>query len=57
MDVFLVLWPYLLTTKIRCLQKNDIGHTTAAVTAAGGGAALAWLCTTAVLSCAHAPLC
>ena len=24
---FLVLWPYLLTTKLRCLQKNNIGHT------------------------------
>ena len=27
MDVFIVLWPYLLTTKVRCLQKNNIGHT------------------------------
>ena len=27
MDIFIVLWPYLLTTKLRCLQKNDIGHT------------------------------
>ena len=25
--VFIVLWPYLLTTKIRCLQKNNFGHT------------------------------
>jgi hypothetical protein len=25
---FIVLWPYLLTTKLRCLQKNNIGHTT-----------------------------
>ena len=29
MAVFIVLWPYLLTTKIRCLQKNKIGHTNA----------------------------
>ena len=27
MAVFIVLWPYLLTTKLRCLQKNNIGHT------------------------------
>ena len=27
MSVFIVLWPYLLTTKLRCLQKNNIGHT------------------------------
>jgi hypothetical protein len=27
MVVFIVLWPYLLTTKLRCLQKNNIGHT------------------------------
>ena len=27
MTFFLVLWPYLLTTKLRCLQKNNIGHT------------------------------
>ena len=27
MTVFIVLWPYLLTTKLRCLQKNNIGHT------------------------------
>ena len=26
MIIFLVLWPYLLTTKLRCLQKNNIGH-------------------------------
>ena len=24
---YVVLWPYLLTTKLRCLQKNNIGHT------------------------------
>ena len=28
MDVFEVLWPYLLTTKLSCLQKNNFGHTT-----------------------------
>ena len=27
MAIFIVLWPYLLTTKLRCLQKNIIGHT------------------------------
>ena len=27
MVVFIVLWSYLLTTKLRCLQKNNIGHT------------------------------
>ena len=27
MAVFIVLWPHLLTTKLRCLQKNNIGHT------------------------------
>ena len=27
MAVFIVLWPYFLTTKLRCLQKNNIGHT------------------------------
>ena len=27
MVVFIVLWPYFLTTKLRCLQKNNIGHT------------------------------
>ena len=27
MAVFIVLWPYLLTTKLRCLQKNNIVHT------------------------------
>ena len=26
MAVFIVLWPYLLTTKLRCLQKNNIRH-------------------------------
>ena len=30
MAIFIVLWPYLLTTKLRCLQKKNIGHTTAA---------------------------
>ena len=29
MLVFIVLWPYLLTTKLRCLHKNKIGHTSA----------------------------
>ena len=24
--VFVVLWPYLLTTKLDCLQKNTFGH-------------------------------
>ena len=28
MSVFIVLLPYLLTTKLRCLKKNNIGHTT-----------------------------
>ena len=27
MAVFVVLWPYLLTTKLSCLQKNNFGHT------------------------------
>ena len=27
MAVFVVLWPYLLITKLRCLQKNNTGHT------------------------------
>ena len=27
MAIFIVLWPYLLTTKLRCLQKTNIGHT------------------------------
>ena len=27
MIVFIVLWPYLLTTKLRCLQRKNIGHT------------------------------
>ena len=27
MVIFIVLWPYLLATKLRCLQKNNIGHT------------------------------
>ena len=27
MVVFLVLWSCLFTTKLRCLQKNNIGHT------------------------------
>ena len=26
--VFIVLWPFLLTTKLSCLQKNQSGHTT-----------------------------
>ena len=26
MAVFIVLWPYLLTTKLRCLQRNNSGH-------------------------------
>ena len=29
MAIFVVLWSYLLTTKLRCLQKNNIGHTNA----------------------------
>ena len=31
MDICLVLWPYLLTTKLRCLQKNTFGHTISGV--------------------------
>ena len=27
MAIFIILGPYLLTTKIRCLQKNNIRHT------------------------------
>ena len=27
MDSFIILWPYLLTNKLKCLQKNNIGHT------------------------------
>ena len=27
MVIFIVLWPYLLITKLSCLQKNNIGHT------------------------------
>ena len=27
MSIFIVLWLYLLTTQLRCLQKNNIGHT------------------------------
>ena len=27
MAVLIVLWLYLLTTKLRCLQKNNIEHT------------------------------
>ena len=27
MAVFIVLWPYILTAKLRCLQKSNIGHT------------------------------
>ena len=29
MAVFVVLWPYLLTTKLSGLQKNNFGHTKA----------------------------
>ena len=29
MAIFIVLRPYLLTTELRCLQKNNIGHTKA----------------------------
>ena len=29
MAIFTVLWSYLLTTKLSCLQKNNFGHTTA----------------------------
>ena len=29
MAFFIVSWPYLLTTKLRCLQKNKFGHTIA----------------------------
>ena len=44
--IFIVLWPYLLTDKLRCLQKNNIGHTNVSVERelrtqgeeAGGGA-------------------
>ena len=31
MVIFVVLWPYLLTTKLSCLQKNNFGHTKAHV--------------------------
>jgi len=27
MAIFIVLWPCLWATKLRCLQKNNIGHT------------------------------
>ena len=27
MAVFVVPWPYLLTNKLSCLQKNNFGHT------------------------------
>ena len=27
MVIFVVLWSYLLTTKLSCLQKNNFGHT------------------------------
>ena len=27
MAIFVVLWSYLLTTKLMCLQKNNFGHT------------------------------
>ena len=36
MAIFVVLWSYLLTTKLSCLQKNNFGHTnvgTCAITA------------------------
>ena len=29
MAIFVVIWPYLLTTKIICLQKKNFGHTNA----------------------------
>ena len=32
MDFFIVLWSYLLTTKLSSLQKNYFGHTTLAAT-------------------------
>ena len=28
MAIFIVIWPYLLTTKLRCLLKNNNGHST-----------------------------
>jgi hypothetical protein len=31
MAISIVLWPYLLTTKIRWLQKNNIGHTNSGI--------------------------
>ena len=31
MAVFIVLWPCLFNTKLRCLQKNKYGHTNLAV--------------------------
>ena len=40
MAVFIILWPYLSTTKFRCLQKNNIGHTNAAALLP----ALLWSC-------------
>jgi len=33
MTVFIVLWPYPSTTKPRCFQKNNIGHTNAGAAA------------------------
>ena len=27
MAIFVILWSYLLTTKLSCLQKNNFGHT------------------------------
>ena len=27
MAILVVLWSYLLSTKLRCLQKNNFGHT------------------------------
>ena len=31
MAIFVVLWPYRLTTKLSCLQKDSFGHTNALV--------------------------
>ena len=31
MDVFIVLWSCLFTTKLSCLQKNNLGHTNQSV--------------------------
>ena len=32
MAVFIVLWPYFLTTKLRGLQKNNVEHTITSMT-------------------------